>query len=95
VVCAPLENLLHDGLIDLPVVSKCAIQLERVGTYVGNRDGLVVVAAKILEQVLDEDRALGDGALDFNSGAVGGGHLDLLLGGCCSHYSYECGCTCW
>jgi hypothetical protein len=50
-----------------------------MGTYVGDGDGIAVVA-DVLEQVLDEDRALSDLALDADIGVVGGGQGDLLRG---------------
>ena len=43
-----------------------------MGTYVGDGDGIAVVA-DVLEQVLDEDGALSNLALDADVGVVGGG----------------------
>lgn len=57
------------------------------GTYVGNGDGLGSLAAQILEQVLDEDRALGDLAVDLDGRVVGCGEVnELRLIGSAGHY---------
>jgi hypothetical protein len=50
-----------------------------MGTYIGNGDGVAVVA-NVLEQVLDENGALGNLALDADISIVGGGQGDLLWG---------------
>lgn len=49
--------------------------------YVGDGDGLIVVAAKILKQVLDQDGALSDLAIDIEILVVARGEADLLAGG--------------
>lgn len=58
-----------------------------IATYVRNGNGLVVVAAQIFEQVLDENGALGDLALNSHILAIGRGKLHELggIGGCGSH----------
>jgi hypothetical protein len=51
---------------------------EKVSAYVGNRNGLGGITTKILEQVLDENGALGNGALDLHMDTIGGGDADEL-----------------
>jgi len=63
-------------------------------TYIGDRDGLVVVTTQVLEQVLDEDRALGDLAVNFERLVVGGGKVDEAAGGLLGgrrHVCDDCG----
>ena len=70
-------------------------------THVGDGDGLVAIDAQILEQVLDEDRALGNIARNRDLGVIGGGELDgvggrLAGGGSGSSRHVDCGCVyCW
>jgi hypothetical protein len=52
----------------------------RVSTYVGDGDGLGRDVAKILEQVLDQDGALGDLARDLDLLLVGSGEVDHVGG---------------
>jgi hypothetical protein len=49
---------------------------EASATYVGDGDGLIVVTTEVLEQVLDEDGALGDLALDLEGLVVRGREVD-------------------
>jgi hypothetical protein len=66
------------------VCGRCRVEC----TYVGDGDVLLGFTAEILEQVLDEDGALGDGALDLHVDAIGGGDVDGLdvgSGGSGSH----------
>ena len=46
--------------------------------YIRDGDGLVGFTTKILEQVLDQDGALGNGALDLHVDAIRGGDADEL-----------------
>jgi hypothetical protein len=59
-----------------------------VKTYVGDGDRLLGFTTEILEQVLDEDGALSDRALDLHLDTIGGGNADELdaLGSSGSHY---------
>jgi hypothetical protein len=60
-------------------------------TYIGDGDGLLGLTTKILEQVLDEDGALGDSALWLHDDAIGGGdadQLDVCVGGGGGHCDY-------
>ena len=50
--------------------------------YVRDRDGFIVVAAEILEQVLDQNGALSDLAVDLHVSIVAGDKLDLGSVGC-------------
>jgi hypothetical protein len=62
------------------MVSSCSNSVwEGLGTYVGDGNRLFAHVTKILEHVLDEDRALDDVAVDLKVGIVGGGEADLLV----------------
>lgn len=58
---------------------RCTPQYVVGDTYVGNRDSFRVVDTEILQQVLDEDAALSDVAVDVEGSIVGGGQDDLVL----------------
>jgi hypothetical protein len=47
-------------------------------TYVRDGNGLVGFTTEILEQVLDQDGALGNRALDLHVDTIGGGDADEL-----------------
>jgi hypothetical protein len=79
VVFAPLENLLHDRLVDLCAVSGYSIIGKMMAsTYVGDGDGLIALA-DILEQVLDQDGPLGNLTVDGDRRIVRGGEGELVL----------------
>lgn len=65
-----------------------------IATYVGDGNGLIVVAAQVLEQVLDQDGALGNLALDAHRLVVGGGEVDDRTGGGISGCGHGCGNVC-
>lgn len=82
VVLAPLEDLLHDRFVDLCSISVSGLSYARAAvkfTYVGNGDGLLVVDTEILQQVLDQDGALGNIAIHGDLSVVGCGKLNLIL----------------